>query len=106
MNQNAYIVIGRTTEAPCEAWGVMTYADEEAAREHSEKAAAEAKRIHSNIKRATMLRGKPFSQAELERFAANSKTDPNMRLAASGSTYEVIQAPLAEGLSLEQTEAE
>ena len=105
MNKNAYIVMGRTTETPCEAWGVMIYADEEAAREHSKEATAEVKRIHSNIKRATMLRGKPFTQAELERFASNSKYDPNMRLSASGSTYEVTQAPLAEGLMLERPEA-
>lgn len=106
MNQTVYLVMGRTTEPPCEAWVVMIYAGEEAAREHSKKAAAEAKRIHSNIKRATMLRGKPFTQTELERFASNSKTDPNMRLAASGFTYEVMQASLAEGVRLEQPETE
>jgi hypothetical protein len=98
MNQTVYLVMGHTTEPPCEAWVVMIHADEEAAREHSKKAAAEAKRIRSNIKRATMLRGKPFSQAELERFASNSKFDPAMRLAASSLTYEVLEAPLAEGL--------
>jgi len=106
MNKNAYIVIGHTNETPCEAWVVMVYADEEAAREHSKEAAAEAKRIQSNIKRATMLRGKPFTQAELERFASNSKYDPNMKLSASSSTYKVIQASLAAGLMLERSEAE
>ena len=104
MNQNAYLVLGRTTEAPCEAWIVMVYADQEAAREHSKKAAAEAQRIRSNIKRATMLRGKLFSQADLERFASNSKYDPDMRLTANGFTYEVMRAPLAEGLKLEPFE--
>lgn len=104
MNKNAYIVMGHTNEIPCEAWVVMIYADEEAAREHRKEATAEAKRIHSNIKRATMLRGKPFTQVELERFASNSKYDPNMKLSASGSIYETIQAPLAEGLRLQPDE--
>ncbi len=106
MNKNAYIVMGHTNEIPCEAWVVMIYVDEEAAQKHNKEATTEAKRIQSNIKRATMLRGKPFTQAELERFASNSKYDPSMRLSASGSTYEVIQAPLAEGLRLEHSEAE
>ena len=104
MNNNAYIVMGHTNETLCEAWVVMIYANEEAAREHSQKATVEAKRIHSNIKRATMLRGKPFTPVELERFASNSKYDPNMRLSENGSTYKVIQAPLAEGLKLERFE--
>jgi hypothetical protein len=105
MNKNAYLVMGHTNEIPCEAWVVMIYADEETAREHSQKATVEAKRIHSNIKRATMLRGKPFSPAELERFAANSQYDPHMRLSANGSIYETVQALLAEGLSLQPDDA-
>lgn len=105
MKKSAYIVIGHTHETPCRAWVVMIYASEEEAREHCQKAAAEAKRIHANIKRAVMLRGKPFIQVELERFWANNLYDSDMNLSASGATYECIQAPLATGLFLQSQEA-
>ncbi|NOZ49428.1 MAG: hypothetical protein GXP37_05180 [Chloroflexi bacterium] len=105
MKKSAYIVIGHTHETPYKVWVVMIYAREDVAQEHCQKAAAEAKRIHANIKRAVMLRGKPFTQPELERFWANNPYDPDMNLSASGATYECIQAPLATGLILQSQEA-
>jgi len=94
MSDIVYVVIGRTGNS-CEVWGVAAYEDEESARKHSQQAAAETKRIQSNIKRATTLRGKPFPEEKLARFRAGNRYDPNMRLEEEVS-YEVAPVPLME----------
>ncbi|NOZ70716.1 MAG: hypothetical protein GXP38_02195 [Chloroflexi bacterium] len=98
--ETAYIVIGHTNDAPVKVWGVQLYADEVAAAEHAHKATNEAKRIHANLKRAVMLRGKPFSSAELRRFWANNSYDPQMEMSENGATYVYLSVPLAPGLAL------
>jgi hypothetical protein len=103
MNEIIYIVIGRTTGSPGEVWGVAAYGDEEAARAHSEQAAAQTKRIQNNIRRAQKIRGKPFPEEKLQNFRAGNRYDPEMRVFGAVS-YEVLLVPLAAGSGLQRSE--
>ena len=95
MNEIIYIVIGRTAGCPSEIWGVAAYGNEEAARAHSEQAAAQTKLIQNNIRRAQKIRGKPFPEEKLQSFRAGNRYDPEMRI-SEAVVYEVVQAPLIE----------
>ena len=94
MQNDVYVVIGRTTGDPCEVWGVAMYDNEDEALSHSEKAAEETRRIQANIQRASKLRGKPFPEDMLERFRAGNRYDPQMRLSGV-VVYEVVRVQQA-----------
>ncbi len=94
--EEIYVVLGRTDGPPCEVWAVAAYVEEEDALEHSRMAADEVGNIRNNLERALMLRGRPFSQEQIERFKAGIRSDPHARLDVD-VTYEVVRVTLARG---------
>ena len=100
MEPLVYILLGYANDAPAESWAVMAFADAQVAELHRQEATSASNRVIQNIKRATKIRGKSFSSAEIARFCGNNKPDPNMRFSEAGVSYRLLAAPLASGLEI------
>ena len=105
MEQIIYILFGYANDTPAELWAVMAFADAQAAEKYRQEADSASNRIIHNVKRATMIRGKPFSHEEIARFCANNNLDPNMKFSESGISYRLLEVPLASGLELGSNQA-
>ena len=74
-----YVVMGRTGEySDRSEWGVVAFKNEEAAKQHVEKATHRAKELEAT---------KPSQWEDLQAHLKKNEFDPNMELDYTGTSY-------------------